>query len=240
MDKNATQYIFGFALAVCLICSFFLTVVSQGLKSKQEINRSLDKKKHILKVVNLKNPLSSKPLAEEILKVYDEKIMEVFIDSKEGTVLKENTENSKNTLYPLYIYREEQKVVAYAFPVVGQGLWSTLYGYLSLEANAEEVRGLTFSEHGETPGLGAEIEKDWFQKNFKGKSIWDSKKNKLMSVTVVKGKVDNVIKDADKKQYYVDGISGATITSRGVTMMLKKELNKYEPFFGKVRKKIKR
>ncbi|MFT5388019.1 MAG: Na+-transporting NADH:ubiquinone oxidoreductase subunit C [Lysobacterales bacterium] len=238
MDKNSTKYIFGFALIVCLICSFLLTFASQILKTKQQLNVSLDKKKNILKVVSLREPLSVKPTNDELLDTYDGKITEVVLNSDGNNVEDMLIEDvvKDDGLLPLYIYKEGDTVVAYAFPVVGQGLWSTLYGYFSIEPDAITVRGITFYEHGETPGLGAEIEKDWFQGNFVGKKIWDVKNSKLQPVAVVKGAVENVISRKDQRQYYVDGISGATITSKGVTEMIDSELKKYEPFFRKVRK----
>ncbi|MCA9404789.1 MAG: NADH:ubiquinone reductase (Na(+)-transporting) subunit C, partial [Candidatus Omnitrophica bacterium] len=138
--------------------------------------------------------------------------------------------------YPLYVYKEGQQVISYAFPIIGKGLWSTLYGYLALEPNAMTVRGITYYKHGETPGLGAEIEKDWFQNNFKGKSIWDMKDQELWPVSVLKGKVADQINDPNKAKHYVDGISGATMTSKGVTEMIDREVRKYEPFLAKVRR----
>ena len=98
------------------------------------------------------------------------------------------------------------------------------------------VRGITFYKHGETPGLGAEIEKEWFQSNFKGKSIWDVQKNQLWPVAVLKGKVKDTMTDEDKMKHYVDGISGATMTAKGVTEMVDREIRKYEPFFAKIRR----
>lgn len=237
MDKNSSAYIFGFALVVCLICSFVLTFVSQSLKAKQELNSVLDKKKNILKVVSLREPLPEGATSEDVLDIYEEKITELVINAR-GEIVEDQSPGSipeGKEHYPLYIYKEGASIKAYAFPVVGQGLWSTLYGYFSLEPDVETVRGITFYEHGETPGLGAEIEKEWFQENFVGKKIWDDNDKKLQPVAVVKGKVENVIKDKDEQRHYVDGISGATITSNGVTAMLEDELKKYEPYFKTIR-----
>ena len=98
------------------------------------------------------------------------------------------------------------------------------------------VRGLTFYKHGETPGLGGEIEKPWFQHNFVGKKIFGPD-NKLVSIKVIKGKVEGRITDPEEKLHAVDGISGATITSNGVTNLLAKWLKVYEPFIRKMQKK---
>ena len=89
-------------------------------------------------------------------------------------------------------------------------------------------RGITFYAHKETPGLGGEVEKPWFQNNFVGKRFIDENGN-LVGIKVVKGKAD------PNSQYEVDGISGATITSKGLEYFLVDDLKKYEPFFQKVR-----
>ena len=237
MAKKGNGYIFGFALIICVICSLLLSLVSEGLRPKKELNEALDVKKNILKAVELKEPPSPKAKSKELLNIYGSKIQEKVIDAQGNVVEGKKPDDIKEgeALYPIYVYVEGSEVMAYAFPIVGKGLWSTLYGYMALEPDAKTVRGISFYKHGETPGLGAEIEQDWFQNNFKGKSIWDDSNNELRPVAVVKGKVaEKVAKN--EQAYYVDGISGATITSKGVTAMIRKELQNYEPFFGKIRK----
>ncbi len=237
MSKSSNKYIFGFALAVCLICSFSLALVSEGLRERKETNILLDKKKNILKAVNLKTPPSEEATKEELLKIYAEKIKEIVLDVNGDVVEGKKPQDIKDgeELYPFYIYMEGQELIAYCFPIVGKGLWSTLYGYLALDSDAKSIRGITYYQHGETPGLGAEIDKDWFQDNFKGKSIWDEKNRELLPTAVVKGKVEGQ-KSGDEADHYVDGISGATITSKGVTEMIDREIRKYEPFLNGVRK----
>ena len=110
-------------------------------------------------------------------------------------------------------------------------MWSTLYGYLAVEPDGKTVKGITFYKHKETAGLGGEVEKPWFQNNFVGKQFIDDEGN-LISIQVIKGKVS----DDDPQSYHkVDGISGATITGRGLNQFLKEDLKKYEPFFKKIR-----
>ena len=116
----------------------------------------------------------------------------------------------------------------FIIPISGKGLWSTLYGYLALEKDLNTVKGLTFYKHGETPGLGGEVEKKWFQNNFVGKTIFDQT-GQLVSVKVVKGKANDVL-SGEALNHGVDGISGATITSRGVSDFLKRDLLRYEPY----------
>lgn len=235
---KGNTYVFVFAMIVCVVCSVLLSFLSEGLRPRQELNMDLDVKKNILKSVVLKDPLPIKAKPEDILSVYKNKIKELVIDAN-GQVIEGRTPadiKPKEKAYPFYVYSEGDTVVSYAFPIVGQGLWSTLYGYLALESDAIRVRGITFYKHGETPGLGAEIEKEWFQNNFKGKKVWSAAKNALRPIKVVKGKATDHYKGEDL-DYYVDGITAATITGSGVTEMLDRNLQYYDPYFSKVRKK---
>jgi Na+-transporting NADH:ubiquinone oxidoreductase subunit C len=110
-----------------------------------------------------------------------------------------------------------------------------LYGYFSIEGDGETVRGITFYQHGETPGLGAEVEAKWFQDNFVGKKIATAA-GEFTSIGIVRGKVKDVVPDG-QAPHYVDGISGATITSKGVETFLKEGLKQYEPFSKRLRNK---
>lgn len=240
MRLESNRYTFMFAFAVCVTCSLALSIVSEGLKEKKAMNVALDVKTNILEVVGVDPfagcPGCSKISAQRIIEIYNEKIEEKVIN-KEGEIIKgklpEDIQEGE-ALYPLYFYSENGRIMAYCFPITGKGLWSTIYGYFALEVDAMTVRGITFYKHGETPGLGAEIEKGWFQNNYKGKKIWDAQKNLLVPVKVVKGKVVDVISKAEAP-FYVDGISGATMTSKGITAMVDKEVRLYEPFLRKVR-----
>ncbi|MCK5579736.1 MAG: NADH:ubiquinone reductase (Na(+)-transporting) subunit C [Candidatus Omnitrophica bacterium] len=237
MMKSSNRYTFMFALIVCVVCSFSLAAVSEGLREKKELNEVLDIKKNILKAVALKDPVDPKAKPQEVLKIYTDKIEEIVIDTKGQIVKGKKPEDIKEgrDLMPLYIYKEDGNVLAYCFPIEGKGLWSTLYGYFALEPDATTVRGMTFYKHGETPGLGAEIEKEWFLKNFKGKQIWDLSKGTLTPVVIVKGKVADTVPE-EQRFYHVDGISGATMTCKGVNAILKHWINKYEAYFSRIRK----
>ena len=238
MDRQSNAYVFVFAIIVCVACGVLLSAVSEGLRKQQELNVVLDVKKNILKAVVLKEAIPATAVAADVLKIYQEKIQELVIDEQgnvlEGRKPSDIKEDEKN-LHPLYVYKENQQVVSYAFPIVGQGLWSTLYGYLALEGDVTTVRGITFYKHGETPGLGGEIEKDWFQDNFKGKKIWSIKENTLKPIAVVKGKVADLYK-GEEASYYVDGITAATLTGNGVTEMLDRGVRVYDGYFSKLRK----
>lgn len=234
MKENT--YAFVFAVIICVVCGVLLSFFSESLRPQQELNQALDIKKNILKAVVLREPIPVKAKPQDVLEIYNLKIEEAVIDA-EGHVIAGETPAAvgNGTHHPLYIYKEGGQIVAYAFPIVGQGLWSTLYGYLALEADAVTVRGITFYKHGETPGLGGEIEKDWFQNNFKGKTVYSLKDNKIWPIAVVKGKAGDLC-SGEKLNHCVDGITAATITGNGVTEMMDREIRKYDPYFSKVRK----
>lgn len=224
MSKNNTVYTFYFAFIVCMICGALLSFVATSLKPLQEANMKLDKQKNILKVVGM---WSEEMTADDVEAIFRENIKVLYLDNQ-GNQVEEQTE------IVLYECRKEGEVKGYCYPVIGKGLWSTLYGYFAIEPDAKTVKGITFYKHGETPGLGGEIEKPWFQNNFVGKKIWFDQKDKLRPVQVVKGKVQDLYTGEDV-QFYVDGISGATMTCNGVNELIDREVNKYEPFFEKVR-----
>ena len=128
----------------------------------------------------------------------------------------------------IYILKKNDSIVRYAVPVSGYGLWSTIYGFLALEKDGETIAGFTVYAHGETPGLGGECEKEWFKEQFVGKKITDKEGN-FISVGIAKGKVKGAIPET-KWDNWVDGMSGATITSKGIQAFLKTDLEKYEGF----------
>ena len=135
------------------------------------------------------------------------------------------------TQFPLYIKIINNSIDGYAIPISGKGLWSTLHGYFALENDGSTVKGIRFYKHGETPGLGGEVEKDWFTNNFVGKRITDMN-GRLVSIQSIKGQVDTSSPNA---YHQVDGISGATMTTKGLNEFLMNDLKKYDSFFHKIR-----
>ncbi len=230
--------VFGFALAVTITCSLLLATAATLLKPMQETNKKIDIKKNILSVVGIKPAEGETFTRAQIEDLYAKNIKEMVLDM-EGNIIEGkkpiDIDPKKDTnLHALYEYIVGDEIKAYIIPIEGKGLWSTLYGYFALEPDLNTVKGITFYQHGETPGLGGEIEKEWFTSNFVGKKILDEDGN-LESITVVKGKVTDVISNEEERKHYVDGMSGATITGRGLSDFLKEDLQSYEPFFKQVR-----
>tara|TARA_Y100000996_G_scaffold356860_1_gene297900 strand:- start:1910 stop:2623 length:714 start_codon:yes stop_codon:yes gene_type:complete len=224
-----------FILTVSVFCSLLLSLASQGLKPLKDKNVEIDKKKNILNAVGL----NTVDLSNADIDDYFSLNIDTLIIDLEGNVnknlfvvdleSKENNQsgevkyyNNSEEFLPLYIDNSKNAIV---LPISGKGLWSTLFGYFAIDSNNySTVKGITFYKHKETPGLGGEVSKNWFQENFIGKEIY--KDNTLNSVKVAKAGY------ADKENLYeVDGISGATITSNGVSDFLKRDLKRYEKYF---------
>ena len=216
---------FSFAAITCLICSLLLTATATGLKERQDFNREINVKKNILKVMNL-IAKDSKFSPKEVESIYNQNIKDLFL-TENGDITDQKTD------LPIHIIYKGNDIESYALPVAGYGLWSTLYGYMAIEGDGNTVRGITIYDHKETPGLGGECDKPWFTNQFIGKKITD-KNGKFVSVGIVKGKAKDTV-SSDELVNYVDGMSGATITTKGMDEFLREDLSKYEKFSKKLR-----
>lgn len=225
---RSDTYTIIFTMIVTVILGLGLSITADSLRDKQVLNVELDIKKNILSVLGFKK--DGKWSDEEVQLLYDKNINEIIINSAGQQV--EELSNSSDSRYTIYESRKSNKITGYAIPIAGKGLWGTMYGYFAIEPDASTVKGITFYKHKETPGLGGEVDKDWFKNNFVGKKLVDID-GSLVSIEVVKGYVSSTDPNAMHK---VDGISGATITGKGVTTFLKSDLEKYEPYFAKIRK----
>ena len=161
-----TMRTFVFALVLSLVCSTLLAVVSGHCQPRYEQNKLLERKTKTLSVLGIETPEEAK--ADRINGLYGENIVEK--KDAEGSVL-------------AYEYRDKDadKLVGVAFPIRGKGLWGPIGGMMALEGDRATIRGIRFFEHQETPGLGAEIEKDWFQDQFKGKKAIDERRARSSS-----------------------------------------------------------
>ncbi|MFQ6612367.1 MAG: NADH:ubiquinone reductase (Na(+)-transporting) subunit C [Fidelibacterota bacterium] len=230
---RSNTYTLVFTSVVTIVLGILLALASTALKDRQELNEEMDVKKHILHSLGI-TPQKTWT-STDIQSIFNQNITGFVIDNSGIVVPGKKPEDLKPDvdihLHPVFIKQSDGVIEGYAVPISGKGLWSTLYGYLAIEPNGKTVKGITFYKHGETPGLGGEVEKDWFQNNFVGKRFIDDQE-KLVSIQIVKGKVDETSSEA---YHQVDGISGATMTGRGVTKFLKSNLEVYEPYFRKIR-----
>jgi len=216
-----------FAAVLSIVCGSLLTLASTGLKEYQLKNIAIDKQKNILKSVGLisdKQKLSQ----DTIDRLYADNIRQIWVDLEGKSVSKQK--NTENDLL-VYLHQEQDEIQSYIIPIDSRGLWGRILGYLAIKNDGATVAGFTVYSHSETPGLGGEIEKSWFQKNFAGKKILDDAGN-LVSVSIAKGAVKGRIPESRHKNF-VDGISGATLTGKFLSAGLKETLVEYEPLFEK-------
>ncbi len=237
MSKESKSKTLIIAFILAFSCSILVSVAAVYLRPLQNKNKINDRNKHILaaagvydknKPVNEQfNNIKSKMIDIATGKIVDGNVDEYFANFKNivpDEKLSIQIPNDKDIAgirripkkIPVYILYENNKIKNYILPVYGQGLWSTLYGFIALEKDANTIKGLTFYEHAETPGLGGEIDNPLWKKKWIGKKLYNEKGE--LAIKVIKGTVLNKDKNAE---YKVDGISGATLTSRGVNNLIR-------------------
>lgn len=211
-----------FATVLCLTCSLLLTAASSGLKQMQQRNIALDKQKNILKSVGLADE-DRRYSYDDIQTLYTDNVKSLWVDPS-GRILSEAEQGEKNL--PIFLYMKDDDIAAYILPINSRGLWGKIQGYLAIDKDGATVSGFTVYKHSETPGLGGEIEKRWFQRNFVGKKIV-SRQGRFVSIGIAKGVVADSISEGERPNY-VDGISGATLTGRYLSSGIKEVLTSYE------------
>lgn len=214
MDVNKNSYTFLFAAIMVVVVAAILSFTATSLQSRQAENVRKEKMQSILASINVE---VSRDEADKAYQKYitEERIIqggEVVEGEKAFNVRMEKQVAIPNDQRkaPLYIAEKDGKTY-YVLPLRGKGLWGPIWGYISLKSDAKEVYGATFDHASETPGLGAEISTDEFQKQFNNKRILDES-GQFTGIQVTK-------KDAQGPRQ-VDGISGGTITSVGVEDMI--------------------
>ncbi len=220
-----------YAAVMTLIVALVLATLTSFLRPIQKVQEDRDKKVNILKAVEYNDDMD--PEAE-----YAERIKEIVINAKGEAVegkkafdidlYKEGKKPVEERLYPLYVYTADTKKEKFIIPMNGMGLWDQIGGFIAIKDDFNTVDGATFTHVGETPGLGAEITADWFQSQFKNKSIKDA--TGKFAFKVLKG-VGNSLND-----YTVDGITGSTITCDGVNAMMSEDIGGYTQYFNKTEK----
>lgn len=243
MSRDSTAKLLTVAFCICLVCSILVSVAAVGLKDRQERNKDTEKKRNILQIANIYDP--AKTVDEQFKKVQMR-----TVDLEKGQLLPLGSIDSQEARYTipqdqdragiktrprfmdLYLVIEQGRLQQIVLPVYGKGLWSTMYGFIALGPDLSTVTGFGFYEHGETPGLGGEIDNPAWRGKWPGKMVYD--KSGALNITVIKGVVDAGTPDALHK---VDGISGATLTARGVSNLIAYWLgeNGYKPLLQSMR-----
>ena len=239
--RKGDTYTIAFAAMVCIVSSLLLSGTSALLKKQQDSMVELDRKMNVLKAfqVPTKDENGKKIPASQVDRIFEEHISEIFIDAASGKAIEDATPSEAfkkkleaKEILPLFLWKDGDEISKYAFPISGKGLWSTIYGYLALDKDLSTIIGITFYKHGETPGLGGEISTDAFQAQFKDKKVTEN--GQRVRFEVVKGSAGD--KYPEGNAHAVDGISGATLTGKGINQFLNRDLDKYENYFKGIRK----
>ena len=222
-----------------MVLGGLLAFAAVSLRPEQKRQEDMFKKKSILSSVMT---LGKK---DDILQIYKESIQSFVVDfngkvveeingeaiiAENVAVKKEYKKDPKQRLYPVFeILDDNGEPEAYILPIYGNGLWDKISGFVALKKDCNTIKGVVFDHIGETPGLGARITEKGFQERFVGKTIYGDN-GRMVGVTVLKGESNN---PTDPHQ--VDGLSGATITGKGVEAMMLTYLGYYEGFFRKIK-----
>ena len=229
MDRNGNTYTFLYAAIMVILVAAVLASVSMALKPRQKRNFEIEKKKNILASVNIVSDASN---AEEIYadKILNEYVINVKGEETEGDAFntdlkKERAKDTNEMSLPVFEFKTEEGI-KYVFPLLGSGLWGPIWGFIALNEDMNTIYGANFDHEGETPGLGAEISTTQFEKEFIGKQLFDDN-GKLISILVAK------VGEVAPEEHKVDGISGGTITSKGLERMLLDDFTSYQEFLKK-------
>ncbi len=263
-QRDSVGYAIGVATVLCVVCSLAVSAAAVALRPLQEANKKLDQQKNILDATGLAIGEYGKPANElsreqidELYSWISEKLVdldtgeyntELDIDKYDPREAADKEPTSVAIEDPAFdpgVDRREKVATVYfvrrkgegpvrqvVLPVYGKGLWSTLYGYLALKSDLETIQGLTFYSHGETPGLGGEVDNPSWKAQWVGRKLYDD--NGTPAAQVFKGPAP------PENAYAVDGLSGATITSRGVTNLLRYWASDdgYGPFLSKLEQEL--
>lgn len=228
LNTNSNSYTIIYSIIIVILVAFLLAFVFQALKPMQDANVALDKKKQILNSLNIRD-LNN----EEAAAKYQEVVLADEIIDEQGNVLEKgeqggenygfklNSADFKNGKLALFVCKVDGQT-KYVIPVYGMGLWGAINGYIAINADKSTVFGTYFDHESETAGLGAEIKDNraW-QNQFQGKKLFAQDPSKIALA---------VSKKVEDPATQVDGITGATLTSNGVTEMLQTCLGAYMNF----------
>ncbi len=236
MKSFSNTYIFVFSTVMVMLVATLLSFVAEQLKPFQEKNVEIEKKLDILRSVGIARDIDEvKDKNTYVEDTFDKNITQSFAVDGAGTLkadvdafrvnLKaELAKGPEEQSLPVYVYVDEGGTEIYIVPMLGKGLWGPIWGYISLEEDMSTIYGAIFAHAKETPGLGAEINTDWYQAQYEGKKLFDDA-GKFASIRVVKGGAD------PSDPHAVDAISGGTITSVALQEMMEECLGNYETFF---------
>ena len=225
-NTNSNVYTIVYASVMVIIAAFLLAFVASVLKSPQEANVANDKRGQILSSLNIRN-------VNDVTDEYNKVILHDLILDANGQVIKEDggfqveskditAKNPADKKLPLYVAKVNNDTI-YVVPLYGRGLWGGISGYLALKKDFDTVFGSYFTHESETAGLGARIVEEEFQEKFIGKKAFSDSTFQKVALVLSK-KIEN-------PEHEVDAITGASLTSNGVSEMFQTSLLPYQKFF---------
>ena len=235
MNKQSNVYTVIYIIVLVVVVGTALALTAMALHDRQQANADADKMRQILASVHVSAP------ASEIGEEFNRYITRQFIVDEQGEVVADGGAFGVNVAaqvklpagereLPVYECTLAEGDVKYIIPLYGAGLWGPIWGYVAFNADGSTLYGAYFAHQGETPGLGAEIEKPAFSSQFEGKTVFHG--DEFLPIAVVKAGQKPL-----NGEDYVDGISGGTITSKGVGSMLSNSLSPYAAFLSNLRSK---
>lgn len=253
-EENAAKPFYS-VLVLAFVCSALVAAAAVGLRPQQEANKVLDRKKNILYAAGLYEkgktieqmfaPIETKVVElatgkfvpEDTIKPESYKQLKAALSDDTGRKLSEDEDIARlrrlEKYSLVYLVKEGDKIKQIILPVRGKGLWSTMYAYVALDGDLNTIRGVSFYEHGETPGLGGEVENRRWQKGWQGKEVYSG--SGKMDLQFVKGKA---AVEGPAKLHQIDGLSGATLTTKGVDKLMEFWFGEhgFKPFFAQLKK----
>lgn len=253
-EENALKPFYS-VLVLAFVCSALVAGAAVGLRPLQESNQVLDRQKNILYAAELFQegktiaemfaPIetrivelaSGKFVPQETIDPESYKQLKAALSDDTGRQLTKEEDIAKIRYQEkysfVYLVKEGQTIRQIILPVRGKGLWSTMYAYVALDSDLATIRGVSFYEHGETPGLGGEIENRRWQKQWQGKQLYDD--SGRVALQFVKGKAAG---EDQAISHQIDGLSGATLTTNGVNNLMEFWFGDhgFKPFFDQLKK----
>lgn len=222
LDTSSNTYTIVYASVMVIIVAFLLAFISSVLKPTQDANVENDTKGQILTSLNIDIKASGFNVADEFKNVQDMLWNGTELIPYEGKFLSSYGSAIKAGELHVFVAQAEGET-KYVLPVTGRGLWGGLWGYIALNADKKTVYGTYFYHESETAGLGARIGERWFQEQFNGKPVFAGENTEAVALKVVKA-------GASKAENEIDGVTGATLTSDGVSAMVQDGLSVYLSF----------
>ncbi|WP_305908146.1 Na(+)-translocating NADH-quinone reductase subunit C [Methylomarinum sp. Ch1-1] len=253
LSNESLEKTIAVALSLCFVCAILVSFAAVALRPIQATNKAMDMKKNILDVAGLLGE------GADIHQEFADKIEVKLVDIETGDYVedmdpaqydqrkaaKDPEQNiaipsekdiasirTKAKIAKVYLVKEGDQLQSIILPIHGYGLWSTMYGFLALEADGQTVKSINFYDQAETPGLGGEVVNPNWRALWQGKKVYNEAGEPVL--TLIKGTVDE---SKPGSEYKVDGLAGATLTSNGVSNLIKYWMSAegFAPYLDKIR-----